>query len=96
MVLGVLAEPRRIDRDLVGERAERRQHARAAHDDAAAGLADRLQRGAFLQVVVPDDIAAALQVDQRVGQDDVVLADVLVVAAHVVARTPGAAFPRAK
>ena len=70
------AEARRIDRDLVGERPQRRQHARAAHDDPGVGLAHHLQRGAFLQVEHAGDIAAALQVDQRVGQGQVVLADV--------------------
>ena len=83
VVLGVLAEARRIHRDLVGDRAERRQHARAAHHQAAAGFLDHAQRGAFLQVEHAGDVAAALQVDQRVRQDDVVLADELVVAADV-------------
>ena len=47
------------------------------------------QRGAFLQVEHAGDVAAALQVDQRVGQDEVVLADELVIAAHVLRRTRG-------
>ena len=91
VVLGVLSKPRRIHRDLVGERAKRRQHARAAHHDAGTGFAHHAQRRAFLQVEHARWIAAALQVDQRVGQDDVVLADVFVVAPDVVAELRPAA-----
>ena len=48
--LAVAGQARRIDRDLVGQRPQRRQHARAAHDDAGVGLAHHVQRGALLQV----------------------------------------------
>ena len=83
VVLGVLAEARRVDRDFVREGTEGGEHAGAVHHEATAGLSDHAQRRAFLQVEHAGDIAAALQIDQRVGQDDVVLPDVLVVAANV-------------
>ena len=79
----MLRQPRRIDRDLVGERTERRQHAGATDDDAGGGFLHHLQRGAFLEIEHAADVAAALQVDQRMGQDKVVLGDIAVIAPHV-------------
>ena len=91
VVFGVLAEAWGVDRDIVGQGPQGGQHARAAHDQAGAGFAHHAQRGAFLKVEVAGDVPAALEVDQRVGQDDVVLADVFVVAADVVAEFRSAA-----
>src|SRR5262249_3497943 len=49
--LGVEADARRIDRDLVGERPERREDARPAHDDTGIGLAHDVQRRLLLEIV---------------------------------------------
>ena len=75
-----LRQARRVDGDLVGDRAQRGQHARPAHDHAGVGLAHHVERGALLQVEDARHRAAALQVDERVGQGEVALADVVVVA----------------
>ena len=83
-----LGQARRVDRDLVGDGRQRGQHARPAHDHAGVGLAHHVQRGALLQIEDARHGAAALQVDQRVGQRQVVLADVLVVARGCCRRTP--------
>ena len=80
-----LGQARRVDRDLVGDGRQRGQHARAAHDHAGVGLAHHVQGGAFLQIEDARHGAAALQVDQGVGQRQVVLADVRVVGADVCA-----------
>src|ERR1051326_7902078 len=83
--LGIHADAGRIDCDLVRERPERRENAGAAHDDPGIGLAHHAQRGILLEIVNAGSGAAALQVDQRVGEHEVVLADQLVIPAHVVA-----------
>ncbi len=83
VVVQMLRQARRIDRDFVGQRAQRRQHAGAADDEAGGGFLHHLKRGAFLQVEHPADVAAALQVDQRMGQHEVVLGDVAMIAPHV-------------
>ena len=81
--LGMPRHARRIDADLVGERSQGRQDARAAHDDAGIGLAHDLQCRPLFEIEDAGDGAAALQVDQRVGQGQVVFADVFVIAPHV-------------
>ena len=93
MILGILSEPRRIHRDLIGDRPERRQHACAVHHQSTAGLPHRPQRGTFFQLVMRSDVTAALQVDQRVGEHQVVLADELIVAPHVGAELRPSASP---
>ena len=57
------AKPRGINRDLVGDRAERCQHARAAHHQAGVLVSSHhAQRGAFLHILnMPEGVAAALQ-----------------------------------
>src|SRR5207245_10561008 len=65
--------------------AESRQNARAAHHDAGIGLADPLVRGALLEVEHPAGGTAPLKIDTRVGQGQVTLADVFVVAPDVLA-----------
>ena len=85
VALGVPAHARRIDPDLVGQRPQSRQDPRAAHDNAGIGLAHDLQRRPLLQVEHARDGAAALQIDQRMGQSQIVLAYVLVIAQHVLA-----------
>src|ERR1700704_5863772 len=75
---------RRIDRDLVGERSERGQHTCAAHDDTGICLANAVQCCALLEIVEPADVATALQVDEGMSENEIVLADVLVVPAHIV------------
>src|ERR1700674_5123027 len=74
----------RIDRDLVGEGPERGQHACPAYDDAGIRLADTVQCRSLFEIVEPADIAAALQVDQRMRENQITLADALVVTAHIV------------
>ena len=73
-----------IDRDLVGEGRQRREDARAAHDDAVRGVADLVQR----------DLVAGLAARRpwpcrssgwmmRVGQRDVVAREELLVGDQV-------------
>jgi hypothetical protein len=88
---GVEAEARRIDRDLVGVGTEGREDAGAPDDDAGARLADDVERGAFLEIIEAGARPAALQIDEGVGEDEIVLADVLVVAAHILAELGAAA-----
>src|SRR5262249_49882587 len=81
----VKRDTRRVDRNFIGEGPEGCQNARAANDDSRLRLADAMQGRALLEVVESTGIAAALQVDQRVCENQVVVADVLVISAHVVA-----------
>ena len=80
----VKGNTRRIDRDLVGEGAQRGQHACPAYDDAGVRLAYAVQGRSLFEIVEPADVAAALQVDQRMCQNQISLTDVLVVTAHIV------------
>ena len=82
---GVLGPQRaaRVDRDLVGVGRERREHARAAHDDPLGRLADLVQRdlaGAGRRV---GPRAVDLRVHDRVRRREVVLAHQLVVADEI-------------
>src|SRR5207237_4895451 len=70
---------------LAGQWPKLGEDARAAHDDAGIGFAHHAQRGTLLEVEHPRDRPAPLQIDERVGQRDVVLADVFVVATDVLA-----------
>ena len=77
-------DTRRIDRDLVGEGTECGQYTRPAHDNSGVGLADAMQGRPLLEIVEAADVAAALQVDERMRENQIVLADVFVVPAHIV------------
>src|SRR5437660_3866874 len=82
--LRVKGNTRRINRDLVGEGPQSGQHARSAYDDAGVRLAYAVQGRSLFEIVEPADVAAALQVDQRMCQNQISLTDVLVVTAHIV------------
>src|SRR5204862_213428 len=84
--LGVPCHARRVDADLVGKRPQCREDPRAAHDNAGIGLADNLQRRPFLEIEDAGNRTAALQVDQRMGEGQVVFADVFVIAPHVLGK----------
>src|SRR5712691_3500778 len=66
MAFGHSTQPRGVDRDFIRDRPQRRQDARAADDDAGAGLAHDMERRSLLQVEVAGNLAASLQIDQRV------------------------------
>src|SRR6516165_8449563 len=66
---------RRVDRNFVGEGPKRGQHPRAA---------DAVQGRAFLEIVEPADVAAALQIYQGMCENQIILAQVFVVTAHIV------------
>ena len=83
VVLGVPPHAWRIDADLVRERPQCREDPRAAHDNAGIGLAHDLQCRPFLEIKDAGNRAAALQVDQRMGQRQIVFADVFIVIPHV-------------
>ena len=61
-------------------------HARAADDDPGIGLLDDLRRQ-ILVLFLHGPRAVDLRVDQGMGHADVVLADILVVAANVLGET---------
>src|SRR5262245_31223922 len=81
----------RVDRNFVGEGPECRQNTRAANDDSRIRLTDAMQGRALLEIVEPTGIATALQVDERVCENQVIVADVLVITTHVVAELRAAA-----
>src|SRR5260370_25153527 len=98
MAFGHSTQPRGVDRDFIRDRPQRRQDARAADNDTGAGFAHDVERGSLLQVEVAGDLAASLQIDQRVGEREIVLPDVLVVALQVLAELTAdvsATIPRA-
>ncbi len=91
-VLGADVRPR-VDGQLVGERRERRQHARAAHGDVALGLAHLVQRdlaGGLLGLGLG---AVDLRVHDRVGGREVAVAHQRLVG-HDVRRALLVAAPR--
>src|SRR5262245_21657547 len=75
---------RRVHCDLVGEGPERGEDTRASDNDSRVGFANAVQSGSLLKVVETAGIAAALQVDKGMRENQVFLADVLVVTAHIV------------
>ena len=81
-----LQDRRREHEQLVGRRADRREHARAADHDAVVVLGDdvRAQR-ATVDLLCGADAAVGLRRDERVRREEVLLADLLVVAAGVLA-----------
>ena len=85
VAFGMAAHARRVNADLVGKRPQCRQDARAAHDDTGIGLAHDFECRALLQVEDAGGGAAALQIDQRMGQGQVVFPDIFVIAQHVLA-----------
>src|SRR5689334_5264248 len=85
VLLAVAGEARRINRDLVRQRPQGGEDAGAPYHDPGARLFFHLQRGAFFKVEHAGYVAAALKVDQRMSQHDVVLAQMLDIAAHVLA-----------
>src|SRR6266851_105129 len=90
MAFGHSTQPRGVHRDFIRYRSQRRQDARAADDDTGAGLAHDMERRSLLQVEVAGNLAAPLQIDQRVGQREILLPDVLVVALQVLAELAAA------
>src|SRR5260370_6140902 len=80
MAFGHSTQPRGVDRDFIRDRPQRRQDARAADNDTGAGFAHDVERGSLLHVEVAGNLAASLQIDQRAGDREIVLPDVLVVA----------------
>ena len=95
VVLGVPAEARRIDRDLVGERA-RAWPARARRARRCRRLVSRTTCSAVpsCRLNMPETLRLRCRLISEWVRIDVVLADVLVVAAHVVARIPGGPAPK--
>ena len=83
VVVGALEDGRRHHEDLVRERADRREQARAADDDAVVVLVDDARSEGLVALLGRADGAVRLREDQRVRQEQVVLAHVLVVAADV-------------
>src|SRR6266436_5362351 len=65
MAFGHSTQPRGVDRDFIRDRPQRRQDARAADDNAGAGLAYDMERGSLLQVEVAGNLAASLQIDNE-------------------------------
>ena len=66
-----------VDGQLVGERRERCEHARAADEDAVLGVLDLVQRDLAGRLLGLGDRAVDLRVDQRVRERQVVVAHVL-------------------
>src|SRR5215831_15620180 len=96
MRLTVPGHARRIDADFVRKWPQCRKDACAAYDDAGIGLAHDLQGRAFLQVEDAGNGAAALQIDQRVREGQIVFTYVLVIAPHVLGEFWAAMLPSGK
>src|SRR5260370_33162043 len=94
MAFGHSTQPRGVHRDFIRNRPQRRQDARAADDNTGAGFAHYVERGSLLQVEVAGNLAASLQIDQRVGEREIVLPDGLVVALQVLAEVTAVGSPR--
>src|SRR5260370_35922816 len=92
MAFGHSTQPRGVHRDFIRNRPQRRQDARAADDDTGAGFAHDVERGSLLQVEVAGNLAASLQIDQRVVQRDIVLTHLLVVALQVLSELTAVIF----
>ena len=85
-VLGRALEHRRgHDEDLVGERADRREDARAPDHDAVVVAVDDAGRERRAALLRDADRAVRLRVHERMREQQVVVAHVLVVALHVLA-----------
>src|SRR5260370_7293103 len=93
MAFGRSTQPGGVDRDFIRNRPQCRQDARAADDNTGAGFAHDVERGSLLQVEVAGNLAASLQIDQRVGEREIVLPDVLVVAFKFLAELPPVVSP---
>ena len=76
------SETGRIHGNFVRDGPQGRQNARALHNQPGAGFPHHAQPHALGQVGLAGN-TAALQVDQRVGQGQVVVADVLVIVADM-------------
>src|SRR6516165_4789105 len=81
----------RVDRNFVGEGSQCCQNTRTPNDDSRIRLADAMQGRTLLEIVEPTGGAAALQVDERVCENQVIVADVFIITAHVVAELRAAA-----
>ena len=89
LVRGVVAQHRRGEHEqLVGERADGGEHPGTAQHDAVVVLAGDVRHQRARGLLAPRDRAVGLRRDQRVRAEQVLLADLLVVAADVLAE-PG-------
>jgi hypothetical protein len=84
ILLGALEHGRGHHEQLVGNRPDRRQHARAADHDAVVVLADDLRAERAAELLRGVLAAVGLGRDQRVRGEQILLPHQLVVAPHVV------------